>query len=78
MSRLSEVRQSNATSYADMKAQEVKKVGLPPLRQEMEMSPLEHAQTKDQDFFAVNNPAALQLDANVAAKQLIGLDGLPE
>lgn len=78
MSKLAEVKQSNANSYADMKAQEVKKVGIAPLRQELDMSPIERSQDINRDFLNVSSPAALQLDANVAAKQIVSLDGLPE
>ncbi|MDR2200993.1 MAG: hypothetical protein LBN94_02715 [Puniceicoccales bacterium] len=69
---------ANGTSSVDVRAQEVKGIGLPPLKREMEKSPLESTREK-RDLFNVNDLSqSVTIDANAAAKRLTNLSGLPE
>ncbi|MDR1366356.1 MAG: hypothetical protein LBJ13_00390 [Puniceicoccales bacterium] len=66
-------------SVSDVKAQEILDVGTPPIARELRKSPIETSMSENSIFSNINNQSkAITVDANVAAKQLTGLEGLPE
>ena len=66
-------------SVPDVKAQEILGIGTPPIARELQKSPVEKSITEGSIFMHVNDQSkAVTVDANVSAKQLVGLEGFPE
>jgi hypothetical protein len=66
------------TSLVDVKDQEVKGVGLPPIRKELDRSPLEAAKEEHDPLEGADFLRAVHKDTNAHAIKLTNLDGLPE
>jgi hypothetical protein len=65
------------TSLADVKDQEIKGVGLPPIRKELDRSPLE-VDREEHGTQEVDVLQAVHRDANILATKLTSIDGLPQ
>ncbi|MDR0418080.1 MAG: hypothetical protein LBH08_01415 [Puniceicoccales bacterium] len=75
----SNIADIKGNSVVDVKAQETLDIGTPPIVRELRKRPIEKSMEENQTLGNINNQSeALTVDANVIAKQLIGLDGLPE
>ncbi|MDR0740343.1 MAG: hypothetical protein LBF34_01375 [Puniceicoccales bacterium] len=66
------------TSLADVKGQEILGIGLPPVRKELDRSPLEAAKDEYNPLETSDFSQTVQKDANVHAIKLTNLDGFPE
>ncbi|MDR1906812.1 MAG: hypothetical protein LBQ03_01150 [Puniceicoccales bacterium] len=66
------------TSLADVKDQDIKGIGLPPIRKELDRTPVEAAKDEYDPIGASDLSQSVRFDANARATKLTSLDGLPE
>jgi hypothetical protein len=69
---------AKGTSLADVADQSIKKIGVPPVRRELDRSPLEAAMEDYEELGASDLSLAVRLDANIHATKLTSLEGFPE
>jgi hypothetical protein len=68
------------TSLPDVQAQEIKKIGVPPVQETLKKSSVEKEKEEhDHDPFSESDSSrALLRDANARATKLVDLEGMPE
>ncbi|MDR1303324.1 MAG: hypothetical protein LBJ81_01740 [Puniceicoccales bacterium] len=71
---------AKGTSLPDVRDQEVKKVGVPPVQEDLRKSPVEKEEDDyDRDRLSQSDfSRAVTRDANARAMKLVNLEGLPE
>ncbi|MDR0590801.1 MAG: hypothetical protein LBG09_03055 [Puniceicoccales bacterium] len=71
---------AKGTSLPDVQGQEVKKIGVAPVREDLKKSPVEKEKDEhDRDRFSESDSSrAVMRDANARATKLVDLEGLPE
>lgn len=69
---------AKGTSLADVAGQSIRGIGVPPIRRELNRSPLEAADEDRNRLGANDFSQAVLRDANVYATKLTNLDGFPE